>query len=250
VEDVGLNGIHTALKEDEESSLICIKSISESVTALVYAAQRIRRNVRQGDTVLLAERVCVIILPRTAPEGAQAVARRLALLLVDVEYEMELLYGPSAQALIERLQAIWAVEIREDTRAMTSITPTPGQALPPGHVEIREDTRAMASIAPTLGQAVIADSSMPYLAFLEDYPPRRLFRLFPYDLACQYQCIPVGADRGMLTVGTCQRLAENVIAHFRQVTKHGIFQVRCEAKLIDDVLRYWQRLYEVETMFN
>jgi hypothetical protein len=124
----------------------------------------------------------------------------------------------------------------------------------------------MASIAPTLGQseeecdsalvpglaaqAVVPDASIPYLAFLEDYPPRRLFRLFPYDLACQYQCFPVGADRGMLTVGTCQRLAEHVIAHFRQVTKHGIFQVRCEAQLIDDVLRYWQRLCEVETMFN
>ncbi|TMD51307.1 MAG: hypothetical protein E6I93_10940 [Chloroflexi bacterium] len=88
---------------------------------------------------------------------------------------------------------------------------------------------------------------VPYLAFLADYPSRRLLHLFPYELACRYQCVPVGADRDMLTIGTSQRQDDAVIAHFEQVTRRGIFQVRCEVSMIDDVLRYWQRV-EVENV--
>jgi MshEN domain len=225
VEDVVLSGVYAALREEEHFSLICIYAFEDSEASLARAAPRIRRNVRQGDTVLLAERACAIILSETTLESAQALARRLVVLLADVECELELLHGLAARELVERMQAARAVEIQY------------------------EEERSPAFL-PEVEQAALPGVSLPYLAFLADYPPRRLFRLFPYDLACQYQCFPVGAERDMLTVGTRERLDEQVIEHFRQVTKRGIFQVRCEARLIDDVLRYWQRLYEVEAMFN
>ncbi|HEV2580714.1 MAG TPA: hypothetical protein VGT44_07660 [Ktedonobacteraceae bacterium] len=219
-----MSGLHIALREDEGLSLIFMKTNEESATALARVAQRIRQHVRQSDAVLLGERECAIILPRTSLASAQAVARRVALLLVDIECEIELLYGPAAYTLIQRLQSSGVI------------------------VAQREEVVDSFAYLPALTQT--SDPSLPYLAFLADYPSRRLFRLFPYDLACQYQCFPVGAERDMLTVGTRERLDENVVAHFKQVTKRGIFQVRCEERLIDSVLRYWQRLFEVEAMFN
>ncbi len=222
-----MSGIHIALREDDGLSLIFLRADEENSASLARVAQRIRRHVRQDDTVLLGERECAIILPRTSLASAQAVARRLALLLVDIECEMELLYGLAAHTLVQQLQASRAIVIR--------------------HEEVVDSfVYTMPAIEPSDG----SDSSLPYLAFLADYPSRRLFRLFPYDLARRYQCFPVGAERDMLTVGTRERLDEHVVGHFKQVTKRGIFQVRCEAHLIDDVLSYWQRLSEVETMFN
>lgn len=86
---------------------------------------------------------------------------------------------------------------------------------------------------------------LPHLAFLSHYPPLRLFHLFPYALAQQYQCVPVGAERGALTVATSQRLELEVITHLQAATQCVIFQVYCEMSIIDDVLRYWQRMSPV-----
>lgn len=223
-----MSGLVTLSREDEHFSLICIKADEKSAVSLAFAAQRIRQNIRRDDTVLLFERecVCVIILPRTSLADAQVVARRLTLLLVDVECEIELLYGLAAHLLLRQLLAGKAVEVHcQEIVESTAI------------VSARQESSESGPV-------------LPYLSFLADYPPRRLFRLLPYDLACQYQCVPVGAERDMLTLGTRERLDEHIIAHLQQVTKRGIFQVRCEERLINDVLRYWQRLYEVETMFN
>jgi hypothetical protein len=228
VEDVGLSGLVTIAREDENFSLICIRAGEESAVNLAFAAQRIRQNIRRDDTVLLfeGECECVIILPRTSLADAQVVARRLALLLIDVECELELLYGLAAHLLLRQLLAGRVIEVP------------------------RQELVESVALEPARQQSAESEPELPYLPFLADYPPRRLFRLFPYDLACQYRCVPVGAERDMLTLGTRERLDEHIIAHFRQVTKRGIFQVRCDERLINDVLRYWQRLYEVEAMFN
>jgi hypothetical protein len=89
---------------------------------------------------------------------------------------------------------------------------------------------------------LLGDDTLPYLAFLTSYPPPRLLHLVPYELACLYRCVPVGAERGVLTLATSQRLAQEVIMHFRTVTQRNIFQVRCEAGMIDDVLHYWKSI--------
>jgi Type II secretion system (T2SS), protein E, N-terminal domain len=85
-------------------------------------------------------------------------------------------------------------------------------------------------------------NTLPYLAGLTNYPTPRLLHLFPYTLACRYRCVPVGVERGILTLATSQRLAPSLIEHFRTVTQHAIFQVRCETTMIDDMLNYWQRI--------
>jgi Type II secretion system (T2SS), protein E, N-terminal domain len=82
---------------------------------------------------------------------------------------------------------------------------------------------------------------MPYLAFLTQYPSQRLLHLFPYELAYRYRCVPVGAERGTLTLAASEPLDHTVIAYFQTLIQQRIFQVRCEASMIDDILRYWQR---------
>ena len=83
---------------------------------------------------------------------------------------------------------------------------------------------------------------LPYLAFLTNYPAPHLLHLFPYELACRYQCVPVGAERNMLTLATCHWLNREIVTQLRTATHRGIFQVRCEVTMIDEILRYWQRL--------
>ncbi len=93
----------------------------------------------------------------------------------------------------------------------------------------------------------------PKLPLLEVYPiayelfPTKgvslpVLHLLPYELACRYHCVPIGTERGALTVATGERLDHEVISHFREVTQRDIFQIRCEAGIIDEVLRYWQRI--------
>lgn len=90
-----------------------------------------------------------------------------------------------------------------------------------------------------------APTPLPYLPFLADYPSSHLLHLFPYELACRYQCVPVGSERKMLTLATCHWLNREIVAQLCTATRREIFQVRCEMTIIDEVLRYWQRVQEI-----
>jgi len=214
----------TAQLIDECASLVNIIASDECAFAMSRAALRVRQNVRCTDTVLLLERTCAIGLPATTLQGAQAVARRVSALLVDINFELQVFYGHAALLLWQRLQSQHARVISAEEPVVERPHAYQGPE--------RESNPAQ---------------SMPYLAYLEEYPPRRLFHLFPYELACRYRCVPVGAERDMLTIGTNQRLDESVIAHMQEVTRRGIFQVRCEISVIDNVLRYWQNAQEIQT---
>ncbi|MBV9228733.1 MAG: hypothetical protein JOZ18_05405 [Chloroflexi bacterium] len=185
--------------------------------ALRRAAQRIRCNVRRSDLVLLLDTSCAIVLPATPLIGAQAVAKRIYTLLADIEYELQILSGSAAWTLLQHWQTEQALIVVN--KAV--------------EVEAVSTLQSMAQLSQDL-------DTLPYLAFLANYPSHRLLNLFPYDLALRYRCVPVGADRGVLTLATCQRLNQEVVLHFQEVTQRDIFQVRCEAGIIEDVLCYWQ----------
>jgi hypothetical protein len=204
---------------DECASLVQITASANCVPVLLQAAGRIRRTIRRTDTLLFLEQVCIIGLPATSLQGAQSVARRVKTLLVEVDCDIQTFYGLSALTLWQRMLSQRPLVVGAEESQT-------------------EHPRAF----PTAQQAYLnaPAQSMPYLAFLASYPSRRLLHLFPYELACCHQCVPVGVERDMLTIGTSQRLDESVIAHMQEVTRHGIFQVRCDVSMIDDVLRYWQ----------
>ncbi len=199
-------------------SLLYIQATEQAGVALHHAAQRIRSNIRRSDTVLLSSTSCAITLPETPLEGAQAVARRIYSLLVDVEYDLQVLYGSVAYTLLQRLQVSHVVVSQKDTHILRETPFIKRQSV----------------------DCVYEGEPLPYLAFLSSYPSQRLLHLFPYELADRYRCIPVGAERGALTLATCQRLQQETVIYLREVTQHDIFQVRCEAGMIDDVLRHWQ----------
>lgn len=204
--------------EQEESvqvAIVYIQASQQASIALRRAAQRVKRNIRSGDTVLLFETSCAVILPGTTTCGAQAVARRIYALLADIEFELQILYAETALTLLGRLGA--------------------GQAVVPMEREERPTQ-------PTRIRRVTASDELPYLAYLSSYPSQRLLHLFPYDLARLYHCAPVGAERGVLTLATCQRFDAELIAQFRSITQLNIFQVRCEANMIDDILKYWRQI--------
>jgi hypothetical protein len=209
--------VDTSQTMDECASLVYITASEECASALPRAARRIRRNIRRTDAVVLLERVCAIALPATPLQGAQVVARRLATLLVDIDCTFQVFSGQSALSLWQRLQF-------QNARVVSADEP-----------EVEHP-----SAHPGAEQENVPAQSIPYLAFLANYPPHRLLHLLPYELACRYQCVPVGAERDMLTIGTSRYLDASVIAHMQEVTRRGIFQVRCEVSMIDDVLRYWQ----------
>ncbi len=188
--------------------------------ALRRAILRIRRNIRQHDVVMLLEAsaICVVILPETVFIGAQAVGKRLSALLVDIEHEMKIFSGIAAYTLLQRLQCHSQVTVITD-----------------------EEVAVEMPAVPFVRQVYDGDT-LPYLACLSNYPTPRLLHLFPYALACRYRCVPVGVERGILTLATSQRLDHTLVEHFRAVTQRAIFQVRCEAGMIDDVLSYWQRI--------
>ncbi|MDQ2717472.1 MAG: hypothetical protein M3Z08_21465 [Chloroflexota bacterium] len=181
------------------------------------AALRIRGNIRRSDSVLLLGKVCALVLPATPPTGAQAVVRRIEALLVDVEHEIQIICGAAAHNLWQRLQSKCAVVVDVDGAAEQLATPS--------LQEQRSDE----------------NDGMPYLAFLTQYPSPRLLHLFPYELANRYRCVPVGAERGVLTLAASEPLDHTTIAYFQTTIQQGIFQVRCEASMVDDILRYWQR---------
>jgi Type II secretion system (T2SS), protein E, N-terminal domain len=242
---------------------------------LQRALPRIRRTLRGTDQVFFLGRTCAVVLPATPIEGAQVVARRLSMLLVDVEYTFHILFGAAAQAALQRLRTLGAVEIQvngvliedrmRDNAEYAELGrlafPEPGEPRYPmlgesGYPEfgpgyLQGDTPTIpAENATVFPDGYPGSTSLPQLAFLSHYPPLRLLHLFPYALAQQYQCVPVGAERGVLTVATSQRLEPAVIAHLQEETQRAIFQVYCEMSIIDDVLRYWQRMLPVAVSLN
>ncbi len=202
------------LVESSQLALIYIQASQRSCLALHRATRRMRGNVRRNDSVLLHGTNCIILLPATLPEGAQVVARRIYTLLADVEFELQIIYDRAALALMQRLQVGHLFTIVEECEAVYK----PVSVMP-----WRSD-----------------QNGLPYLAFLASYPPHRVLHLFPYDLACRHRCVPVGAERGILTLATCKQLDQDLISHFHDVTQHNIFQVRCEVEMIEDILKYWK----------
>ncbi len=215
--NVGLHGSDTGQTCDGQLSLVYIQATERSEVKLRRAALRIRGNIRKSDSVLLLGKICALVLPRTPPDGAQAVARRIDALLVDVEHEIQIICGAAAHILWQRLQSKRAVVVEVDEAT--------NQLAMPILLEQRSDE----------------SGGRPYLAFLTQYPSQRLLHLFPYELAHRYRCVPVGAERGMLTLAASEPLDGTTIAHFQTTIQQSIFQVRCEASMIDDILRYWQR---------
>lgn len=233
VQEIGSHGSHAGRREREQHgqprfqedslSLLYIQTTEQGCLALRRAAQRIRSNIRKSDTVLLSNTSCAILLPETPLLGAQAVARRVHLLLVDIAYDLQILYGSAAYALLQEVRSHHTEVFHKD-------------------VSLLEETRSPKryGIASTR-----EEEPLPYLAFLASYPSQRLLHMFPYELADRYHCIPVGAERGVLTLATCQRLQQETIVYLREMTRCDIFQVRCETSMIDDVLRHWQRAMAV-----
>lgn len=217
-------GTHAGQREqcvqvcEDSVSLLYIQATEQSCLALLRAAQRIRGGIRRDDTVLLAEKSCAILLPKTPLVGAQAVARRVYSFLIDVDYDLQILYGVAATTLFQQVQNTHEVVLQKD-------------------IQFSQETPATKRHESAY---VREDDPLPYLAFLSNYPPQRLLHIFPYELADRYHCIPVGAERGVLTLATCQRLQQEIVIHLCEVTQYDIFQVRCEGSLIDDVLRHWQ----------
>lgn len=216
--------------DEEQLSLILLEATEGSGAALQRALLRIRHTIRGTDFVFFQGKTCVVVLPATPIAGAQVVAQRISALLVDVEYTTHVLYGAAAQSALSRLRYMQAVEVPVDAIS------TGNSIRSIGAPTSRDEARPV-------GDAGLA--SLPHLAYLAHYPSLRLFHLFPYALACQYQCVPVGAERGVLTVATCQHLEAAVIAHLQAEIRRTIFQVYCEMSIIEDVLRYWERMLPV-----
>ncbi len=201
-------------------SLLYIKTTEQACLALRRATQRIRANIRKDDMLLLSSKSCAILLPETPLLGAQAVAQRMYSLLTDIEYDLQVLYGSSAYSLLQQLQTDHVEVSLKDKMLLEE------------HLPLKE----LGNITADKRE----DELLPYLAFLASYPSKRLLHILPYELADRYHCIPVGAERGVLTLATCQRLQQEIIMHLREVTQRDIFQVRCDAGMINDVLRHWQ----------
>ena len=218
---------HAGSAFDLHASLILIEVADDAVHMLPLAARRIRRQVRPSDSVLLLEKSCALTLPATPFSGAQAVANRISLLFAGVSCELRAYHGATALLLLQRLREAGARSIPwEECAELPS--PVLSQKRQANHTESR----------------CVTSNALPYLAFLTNYPPPRLLHLFPYELACRYQCIPVGAERRILTLATCRGLTREIIGQLRVATSREIFQVRCEMTMIDEVLHYWQRLQE------
>ncbi|WP_165423442.1 hypothetical protein [Ktedonosporobacter rubrisoli] len=201
---------------EEQVAILHIRGGNQEQGAIYRAAERIRRNIRHGDSVIVLGCTCAVVLPHTALPGAQLVATRIVKLLIDVEYELQIVSGPAALTLLHNLQE------NQEARVIQK--------------EPLEEQALQAALRPAHDI-----EALPYLAFLASYPSRRLLHIFPYELACRYRCVPVGAERRVLTVATSQRLDREVISLFQQATQRTIFQVRCEAGMIEELLGYWQR---------
>ena len=220
---------HAGTAFDVNSSLISIEAADRTTDALPSAARRIRRQVRGHDSVLLLDTTCALLLPTTPFSGAQAVARRISPLLSGFPCELHVYHGTTALLVLQRLREAGARSLacEECDDRLSPALPNAEQAR---QTECQERT--------------VTD--LPYLAFLTDYPSTRLLHLFPYELACRYQCVPVGTERNALTLATCHWLNREVVTQLRAATRRDIFQVRCETTIIEEILCYWQRVKEVK----
>lgn len=220
---------HAGQGHDEPFSLLCVSVAETSASNVRRVARRICRNVRRSDCVLYVGRVCAVVFPATPLAGAQAAARRLRELLVDVEFELQVLSGAAALTMLQHLRAHSAVVAQREEEL--DIPARQGQEQRERQEqEIQERDR----------------DTLPHLAVLPQYPAPRILHLFPYELAARYHCVPVGAERTMLTLATSQHLETEVIAYFQELTRRNIFLVHCEASMIDDVLLYWQRIAPIQ----
>lgn len=218
---------HAGSAFDLHSSLILIEVADESAHMLPLAARRIRRQVRLSDSILLLEKSCALVLPATPFSGAQVVANRISLQFAGIPCELRAYHGVTALIILQRLREAGARPVSLEEGADLP-SPVSNQKRLLNHAEFRGAT----------------SSALPYLAFLTNYPPPRLLHLFPYELACRYRCIPVGAERKILTLATCRGLTGEIIGQLRVATSRDIFQVRCEMTMIDEVLHYWRHLQE------
>ncbi len=205
---------------EDSIAVIHIQAAARSAVALERAAWRIRQQIRAADRVLLLERDCAIVLQASTLAGAEAVARRITPLLADVEHEQRSLAGETAQRLLRELQ-------RQRPRVLQVRPPAAVSDLPADEIQGPEPT-----------------DGLPYLAFLSSYPSLRLLHLLPFELARHYRCVPIGAERGTLTLATWRRLDQTALAQLEAITQRNIFQVRCDPGVIADILRSWQQQQE------
>lgn len=219
---------HAGPAFDVNSSLISIEVTGGAIRALAPAARRMRRQVRFQDSVFLLETACALLLPTTPLAGAQAIASRISPLLSGFSYELHIYHGATALIVLQHLREAGARQIAREECAELFSPGAPDEGL----------------ASPT-EQEKTASNPLPYLAFLTSYPSPRLLHLFPYELACRYQCIPLGTERRALTLATCHWLNREIIAQLRTATRREIFQVRCEVTIIDEVLHYWQTIQEM-----
>jgi Type II secretion system (T2SS), protein E, N-terminal domain len=211
---------------DVNSSLIHIEVTGESPLALQLAVRRICRLARLSDTILLLENICALLLPATPFSGAQALAHRLALLLADIPHALQVYHGTTALLVLQHLHEAGARSISSQDCAEIPLSVT----------------QVKLQIEPEEEKKSTHPGVLPYLAFLAHYPPPGLLHLVPYELACRYQCVPLGIERNVLTLATCRWLNREIVTQLRAATRRGIFQVRCESSIIDEVLHYWRRL--------
>jgi hypothetical protein len=207
--------IDALANQSEQLAVLSIQARGGSMEALQSVARRLSQNIRRSDYILLVEAICTVVLVGASFSEAEIVARRLNKLLISIEYDLQIVAGSAAQTLLDQLVLSSALRVGQD------------DVFPEVPVEVED------------GDLL---DTLPYLAFLSSYPSRRLLHLFPYELACHYRCVPVGAERGSLTIATQRRLSLDVLSHFGKVTQRGIFQVRCETGIINDILQYWQQL--------
>lgn len=216
------------LAPDVHISLIFIEVASGSAQTLSLAAKRIYSQVSTSYSMLLLRGTCALLLPATPFSGAQAVASRLAQFLANIPHEIHVYHGVTAILVLQRLHESGAVTVTsgKSTELTTPMLPVKAELSNQGE---KTETHVV---------------SLPYLAFLTHYPAIPVLHLFPYELACHYQCVPIGAARNMLTLATYRWLNREVIAQLRTATRRNIFQVRCEVTMIDEILHYWQHLQE------
>ncbi|MBX5451626.1 hypothetical protein [Thermogemmatispora sp.] len=218
-------GTALGMLDGEPFALIHLQAASHSTAALERAVRRIRQQIRASDLILLLEGECALLLRSATLVGAEAVMRRLGPLLADVEHSARCLAGEAARQFLHDLQRRQPRLIRGEQRDLQSQDRT-------------QRGEAATAFEADQGQAT---SQLPYLAFLSSYPSLRLLHLLPYELAQRYRCVPIGAERGTLTLATVRRLDRSALDHLQTVTQRAIFQVRCEPEMISEILHYWEQ---------
>lgn len=213
--------------EAEPVVVLYIQGTALSSPALQRVAQRIRSNVRRSDSVWWFDISCAVVLPGATLACGQVVAKRIVPFLADIDCSLQMLSGDTAQAFLLRLSASHAILLEDNQPEMSGTRDRSEAPIAANRVSSAQHTPDR--------------DALPYLAFLANYPSHRVLHLFPYELARRHRCVPVGVERKILTVATCHRLEYHVISQVQEVTQCDIFQVRCEAGMIDDVLNYWQR---------